>query len=703
MGKLAGVLVDGLLAKRGLLASLLGLALALTVLVGAPPGLKTGWFDFMNQTWPRARQSEPVVIVTIDEASVEAIGIWPWPRAVNALLMARIADGNPAAIGMDIIYAEKDSLGVHQEMLADRPDAPKSAKEWLGSLNSGDQDIAAAMFERPFVLAVGDVGIPPQKPSDLGQVMLEQGDDVRGAIQEWTDPFQPLRSNSLIRGAASGEGVVVQHDDFGGIARRTGQVFDIGHGLLAPGFVVELLRVAAGAEFANVEGDANGVRGISLVREGQPIFRIQTEADGAVRPWFGPRAADREVPAIQLMRDDDELARLEGKIVLVGYAAAGGLDERISPLGELIPGVEAHRQTIESIFDQAMLFRPHWAGQAELAVGILLAFVAAFAPTRLRLVWSMGAGAALAGLPIVLTLAAYVGNRLVFDGATAAVAVTLAGGLSLIAAMALNERERRTQQAARQRLDGEMEAARRIQMGILPEVIGDLKTDVRFSISALTEPARTVGGDFYDFFLLDGGRLFFVVGDVAGKGPEASLFMAISKSLLKSAALRDTGDIGLVLTEANREIARDNPASMFVTAFAGVLDVETGSLEYCCAGHEPPWRVPLSGDAERLEGLGGPPLCLLDEFDFPTDQVQLAPGEMIVVVTDGVTEAANRAGTLFGVERSDATIRGLMGAPDAAGALAGLVRPVHIFAEGREPADDLTALAVIWRGPEDSA
>ena len=699
MGKLASVLVDGLLAKRGLVTSLLGLALALTVLLTAPPGLQYGWFDFMNQTWPRERQSEPVVIVTIDEASVEAVGIWPWPRTVNAALMARIAEGRPAAVGMDIIYAEKDGLGLHQQKLANRPDAPESAKNWLSKLRSGDDDIVAAMYGGPFVLAVGDVGIPPQAPSDLGQAMLEQGDDVRAAILNWTDPFEPLRSNSLIREAASGEGVVAQHDDFGGIARRTGQVFDIGHGMLAPGFVTELLRVASGAEFASVEGDRNGVRGITLIREGQTIFRIDTEADGAIRPWYGPRAEDREIPAILLMQDDDELARLQGKIVLVGYAAAGGLDERISPLGELIPGVEAHRQTIESIFDQATLYRPYWAAHAEFAVGVLLAIAAVFAPTRLRLVWGMGAGVALAGLPVALTAAVYVGGRMVFDGATPAIAVTLAGGLSLVAAMALNERERRVQQAASQRLDGEMEAARRIQMGILPEVVGDLKTDTRFSIAALTEPARTVGGDFYDFFLLDGTRLFFVVGDVAGKGPEASLFMAISKSLLKSAALRDRNDIGAILTEANREIARDNPATMFVTAFAGVLDVETGHLDYCCAGHEPPWRVRANGDAERLEGVGGPPLCLLDEFDFPTDQVQLAQGEMIVVVTDGITEAANREGVLFGVERSDETIRSLVGVPEASSALKGLVRPVHIFAEGREPADDLTALAVIWRGP----
>lgn len=699
MKKFASILVEGLLAKRAIACSIIGILLGVSFLTAPPAGLQNSWFDLMNQIWPRERKSEPVVIVTIDESSVEAIGAWPWPRAVNAELMARIAAGQPAAVGMDIIYAEKDALGVHQDALANHPGAPKSAQDWLSNLKSGDHDIAEAMAGFPFVLAVGDVGVPPRDPSDLGEVVLERGEDARAAIHTWTKPFQPLRSHGLIREAAAGEGVVAQHDDFDGVARRTGQVFDIGHGMLAPGFVTELLRVASGATFANVESDRHGVRDIALLQDGEPIFRIKTEADGAVRPWYGPRDPAREVPAIHLMRDDDELARIQGKIVLVGYAAAGGLDERISPLGQLIPGVEAHRQTIESIFDEAMLYRPYWAEQAEFIAGLALILAAAFAPTRLRLVWGMGAGLAFAGLPIVITLGAYTVGRLVFDGATTAGAVTLTGGLALVAAMAMNERERRVQQAARQRIDGEMAAARRMQMGILPEVEGALAADPRFSIAALTEPARTVGGDLYDFFLLDEKRLFFLVGDVAGKGPEASLFMAISKSLLKSAALRSEGDLGAILTEANREIARDNPASTFVTVFAAILDTETGVLDYCCGGHEPPWRTSLSGPPERLEGIGGPPLCLLDEFDYPADVATLSPGDMVLVVTDGVTEAANRSDELFGVGRTEETIAKLGDVENAAAALKGLVKPVHIFAEGREPADDLTALAVIWRGP----
>lgn len=270
-----------------------------------------------------------------------------------------------------------------------------------------------------------------------------------------------------------------------------------------------------------------------------------------------------------------------------------------------------------------------------------------------------------------------------------------------MASMALSERERRIAAAARQRRDGEMAAAKRIQMGILPKAAEVFPNEPRFSIAAISEPARTVGGDLYDFFLLDDKRLFFLVGDVSGKGPEASLFMAISKALCKSAALRDMESIGDILEKANSEIARDNPGTMFVTAFAGILDVETGALEFCSAGHEQPWLIHRDGVQERLEGEGGPPLCLLDEFPFPSDKVQLQPGDILVVVTDGVTEAQNAAGDLFGIERTDAALAEVGGMTDAADVLDAMVAPVYAFAGDAEPADDLTSIIICWPGSLD--
>ncbi len=698
---IARVTLDCLLAWRGFglcaAGALIGL-FSLSFQPGVFANLGPNWFDALNQVWPRQRISEPVVIVAIDEASVAEFGTWPWPRAQTARLFERIAAAGPAAVGVDIIFSEAASGSA--AAIALQPDVPLDVKAWLEAQPSGDDALAAAIATGPFVLAVGDRGAKVTGPPDgMPPGILYQGPDPAPALTRWQVPFTPLRSLANFTDAASGEGVIIQDPGVDGVVRQIGQIFQVGGGHLAPGLALEMMRVASGANRIGLVTDARGVDLVVLVAGNDPVLTLQTEPDGTVRPWLGARDVSREVSALGLLNDDAELARLTGKLVLVGYTAAGGVDKRVSALGELLPGVDMHRQTLEAIFDQRLLHRPTWALRAETLFAIVLILAAAFLPIRFRIGPGMLVGAAVILAPLAISATAYRANLLLLDGATPALAAFVGSLTGLMAHLILTERDRRRAQAVQARFDGEMAAAKRIQMGILPNAAELFAGESRFSIAATSEPARTVGGDLFDFFLLDDRRLFFLVGDVAGKGPEASLFMAISKSLCKSTALRGGMDIGQILTQANTEIARDNPATMFVTAFAGILDVESGVLDYCCAGHEPPWRVPPDGPAVRLEGVGGgPPLCLLDEFDYETDRTTLAPGEMVVVVTDGVTEAANRAGELFGVERTDAVIADMPGAPDAAAALDLLTRPVHDFADGEEPADDLTALVVIWRG-----
>ena len=146
-------------------------------------------------------------------------------------------------------------------------------------------------------------------------------------------------------------------------------------------------------------------------------------------------------------------------------------------------------------------------------------------------------------------------------------------------------------------------------------------------------PAREVGGDLYDFFRLDERRLFFLVGDVAGKGLSASIFMAVSKALYKSATLRaPDADIGALMSAANAEVSRDNPEMLFVTAFAGILDLDTGELDYCNAGHENPYLIhPADATVRRIEDGDGPPLCAMSDFDYRGARYAMRPGELLCV------------------------------------------------------------------------
>ena len=233
---------------------------------------------------------------------------------------------------------------------------------------------------------------------------------------------------------------------------------------------------------------------------------------------------------------------------------------------------------------------------------------------------------------------------------------------------ALRQRLQEEREAAA-RLAGELEAARRIQLGLLPRPESAFPGEGRFRISAVMEPARVVGGDLFDFFLLDGDRLLFLVGDVSGKGLPASLFMAATKAFYRSISTRHATELARTMREANAEMGRDNPEAFFVTLAAAVLDVNTGRLWYCNAGHEAPWVVrPETGTVERLEGGAGPAALRARRLRLRDRHgAQLRPGDTVLMVTDGVTEALDPGGGLFGTAAGDGPRdRGRAGRPPAA-------------------------------------
>jgi serine phosphatase RsbU (regulator of sigma subunit) len=255
------------------------------------------------------------------------------------------------------------------------------------------------------------------------------------------------------------------------------------------------------------------------------------------------------------------------------------------------------------------------------------------------------------------------------------------------------------EQAAR--VAGEFAAARRIQTGLLPSPTL-VRDDPRVDLAASMTPAREVGGDLYDYFMLDTRRLFFIVGDVAGKGLSASIFMAVSKALYKSMALRaPDSDAGALMTAANVEVSRDNPETLFVTAFAGILDLETGELAYCNAGHENPYVLsPATGAMTRVTDGDGPPLCAIDDYAYAGSECRLAAGDVVCVVTDGVNDAQSPAGDLYGAKRVESMLAKRAQSALAPATLVDAVRAgVAEFTAGAEPADDLTVLAVRWNGP----
>jgi serine phosphatase RsbU (regulator of sigma subunit) len=260
----------------------------------------------------------------------------------------------------------------------------------------------------------------------------------------------------------------------------------------------------------------------------------------------------------------------------------------------------------------------------------------------------------------------------------------------------------RTVQAARDRerlaaLHKELEVAGQIQRAIVPSEYPAFPGRADFDVRASMAPARMVGGDFYDYFLIDQDRLGFVIGDVSGKGVPSALFMAVCRTLIKATA-RDVASPEACLERVNRVLASEGVPSMYVTVFYGVLDTRTGDVVFCNAGHNPPCVLRGDGSVEPLAQTGGMVLGLFENAVYEAGHVVLGSGDGLFAYTDGVTEASNLAEeefTLGRLQRCLARCGGL--------GLDAVIRTVGeeiaAFVGGAPQADDITMLALRYLAP----
>lgn len=238
----------------------------------------------------------------------------------------------------------------------------------------------------------------------------------------------------------------------------------------------------------------------------------------------------------------------------------------------------------------------------------------------------------------------------------------------------------------------DLDTARNIQSAILPKKFPPFPERSEFEIFASMEPAKEVGGDLYDFFLLDDNRVGFVIGDVSGKGVPAAIFMAVSRTLIRATALKGIPP-DECLTYVNNLLSNESVASMFVTVFYGVLDYRKGELTYTNGGHNPPYVVSSDGKVTPLELTGGLALGVAEGITFSSKKIQLEKGDTIFTFTDGVTEAMNNDFDLYSEERLEKLLTDKFGL-NVTELVNHTFESVHLYAEGAIQSDDITVLAL---------
>lgn len=236
----------------------------------------------------------------------------------------------------------------------------------------------------------------------------------------------------------------------------------------------------------------------------------------------------------------------------------------------------------------------------------------------------------------------------------------------------------------------DLHVAREIQQGILPQTFPPFPERKDFGIFATMIAAKEIGGDFYDFFLIDNHKLGIVIGDVSGKGIPAAIFMAVSRTLIRATGLKGMAP-GECLQYANKLLCNESVSGMFVTVFYGIMNTLTGELEYANAGHNPPYLLKNDGTCQQIPSAGNTVMGFFDHLTFETMSLTLQPGEGVLLYTDGVTEAFSLSNEIYGEQRLESLITsGIAKSPETI--VRAINEDVNRFGSGIPQSDDITML-----------
>ena len=284
-----------------------------------------------------------------------------------------------------------------------------------------------------------------------------------------------------------------------------------------------------------------------------------------------------------------------------------------------------------------------------------------------------------------------------FYGVQLIIFATVGAAVYLFSVIVQNQNEAyEKQQKESSRIETELTMASSIQADMLPSIYPAFPERPEFDVYASMDPAKDVGGDFYDFFLVDEDHLGLVMADVSGKGVPAALFMMASKIILANNTILGKSP-AKVLTDANNAICANNREGLFVTVWLGILDIRTGKIVAANAGHERPVLMHAGGDCELLHDPHGLVVGGMEGVRYREYEIQLNPGDKLFLYTDGVPEATDANENLFGNERMLDALNGVRAAAPE-GVLKGVRRAVDGFVKDAEQFDDLTMLCLEYKG-----
>jgi len=578
-------------------------------------------YDFYQKAFNRGEVKD-VTIVDIDEKSIAKVGQFPWRRDIYSKILYNLNQHSPRAIAFDIVFSEEDRQNP-QDLLSQlqkesdqliNVEVPNTNKIFIDSLKQSK--VVLPILGEPKDNFVKNNSKPKLR-------VIAKGDNPKNFIYKYKNKITSLEE---INNAASGIGSISLIPNIDGIIRNVPVLYNIDNRIW-PSLALETVRVATGQKNLLVKSNKNGIELIKTRKN-----TIPSDQNGVINIKFKKFNKENYISAIDVINNDFDQKRVENKIILVGSSAQALFDIVKISNGKIVPGVEIHAHIIDNILKNESIFKNIYTQLAENIIFLILVIFLILIPIKIKPKFSI---IFFVGSIFVINLSSIIIYQFNFylDSLFSSIAGTLVFMTSLYFRY-LEENSIAIENEKKQSiLKKEREIAGEVQKKLFPS-----NKKIEKYIFAQNTPAKDVSGDYYDYYQMNDNEIYFILGDVTGKGIKAGILMANAAAVFRSLA-KMSSSVAKTALYMNNQVKDSSYQSMFITVILGRINLEKKEMEFINMGHEPMMVLDQNFNFEYVKSTL-PPMGLMsvkDESFFKTTTMDISD-KTILIYTDGVTD-----------------------------------------------------------------
>tara|TARA_B100001094_G_scaffold329152_1_gene391253 strand:- start:5294 stop:7297 length:2004 start_codon:yes stop_codon:yes gene_type:complete len=599
-------------------------------------------YDFYQKVFNRG-EVQNVTIVDIDEKSIAKIGQFPWRRDIYSKILNNLNQFNPSAIAFDIVFSEEDKQNPQDLLLKLQKESDQVISANVLNTNKIFIDsISKSKVILPVLGEPNDNFVENNSKPKLK--IITKGENAKIFLYSYKNKIISLEE---INNAASGIGAISLIPNIDGIIRNIPLLYNIDNQIW-PSLALEAIRIATNQKNLLVQSDKSG---ISVIKTRKDVF--PGDQNGIINIKYNKFDKENYISAIDVINNDFDQKRIENKIILIGSSAQALFDIVKISNGKTVPGVEIHAHIIDNILNNENIIKNIYTQLSENIIFLLIIIFLILIPIKTKPKFSI---IFFIGSIFVINLSSIIVYQ--FNFYLDSLFTSLAGSIMFMTSLYFRYLEENSIAIENEKkqsiLKKEREIAGEVQKKLFPN-----NKKIEKYIFAQNTPAKDVSGDYYDYYQVNDNEIYFILGDVTGKGIKAGILMANAAAVFRSLAKMNSS-IAKTALYINNQVKDSSYQAMFITAILGRINLEKKEMEFINMGHEPMMVLDEKFNFEYIKSTL-PPMGLMpikDESFFKTTLMNIS-NKTILIYTDGVTEGYIDEGKELEVEGLENEIKKL--------------------------------------------